>query len=95
MPSTTIRLEDELKARVAAAAGRAGKTTHAFIVEAIAVTVEQNEVDDEFQRVAEQRWAKVLATGNTISFDDAKAHLLARAQGSKATRPATRKPPRR
>jgi hypothetical protein len=32
MTTTTIRLEDALKARIAAAAGLAGKTTHAFIL---------------------------------------------------------------
>lgn len=37
--STTIRMEDELKARVAAVAERAGKTAHAFILDAIYQTV--------------------------------------------------------
>jgi predicted transcriptional regulator len=41
MTTTTIRLEDDLKARVAAAAEKAGKTAHAFILEAISQTVEQ------------------------------------------------------
>jgi predicted transcriptional regulator len=36
MSTTTIRLPDELKARVARAAKRAGTTAHGFIVEAIA-----------------------------------------------------------
>ena len=35
MSTTTIRLEDDLKARVAAAAERAGVTAHAFILDAI------------------------------------------------------------
>ena len=66
MTTTTIRLEDDLKARVAAAAEREGKTTHAFILDAIAQTVEQAELDEAFQRVAEERWAKVLKTGKTV-----------------------------
>ena len=40
MSTTTIRLEDDLKARINAAAAQAGKTAHAFILEAIAQTVE-------------------------------------------------------
>ena len=32
MTTTTIRLEDDLKSRVAAAAEREGKTAHVFIV---------------------------------------------------------------
>ena len=56
MTTTTIRLEGDLKARVAAAAEREGKTAHAFILDAIAQTVEQAEVDEEFRRVATERW---------------------------------------
>src|SRR3546814_20149299 len=36
MSTTTIRLPDELKARIAEAAKRAGTTSHNFILEAIA-----------------------------------------------------------
>ena len=39
MSTTTIRLEDDLKARINAAAAQAGKTAHAFILEAIAQTL--------------------------------------------------------
>lgn len=94
MSTTTIRIEDELKARVAAAAERAGKTAHAFIVEAIAQTVEQAELDDEFHRVADARWAKVLATGKTVSWDEARAYLAARASGERTRKPVARKPGR-
>jgi predicted transcriptional regulator len=91
MSTTTIRLEEELKARIAAAAEREGKTAHAFIVDAIAQTVEQSELDDEFQRIAEDRWAKVRATGKSVPFDKARAYLEARAQGQRPARPAARK----
>lgn len=37
MATTTIRIEDDLKARVAAAARHDGKTAHAFILEAIQI----------------------------------------------------------
>jgi predicted transcriptional regulator len=94
MSTTTIRIEDELKARVAAAAERAGKTAHAFIVEAIAQTVEQAELDDEFHQVADARWAKVLATGKTVPWDEARAYLAARASGERTRKPAARGPGR-
>ena len=38
MSTTTIRIEDELKARIAVAAQHAGKTAHAFILDAISQT---------------------------------------------------------
>jgi predicted transcriptional regulator len=88
MSTTTIRIEDDLKARVAAAAQRAGKTSHAFILDAIANTVEQAELDDEFHRVADERWTKLLATGETVPWDKAKAYLEARARGESPRKPS-------
>ncbi|HET8995421.1 MAG TPA: ribbon-helix-helix protein, CopG family [Acetobacteraceae bacterium] len=92
MSTTTIRLEDALKARVAAAAERAGKTTHAFIRDAIAQTVEQAELEDALHRVADERWAAMLATGETVGWDDARAWLTARSRGERPARPKSRKP---
>jgi predicted transcriptional regulator len=91
MSTTTIRIEDDLKARVTAAAERSGKTAHAFILDAIAQTVEQVELDAEFQRVADERWAKVLSTGKTVPWDDAKAYLQARLRGERPRKPLPRK----
>ena len=92
MSTTTIRIEDQLKARVAAAAERAGKTAHAYILDAIARTVEQAELDDEFHRLADKRWANILATGKTVPWDEARAYLEARARGESPRKPVARKP---
>jgi predicted transcriptional regulator len=94
MSTTTIRIEDDLKARVAAAAEREGKTSHAFILDAIAQRVEHVELDDDFHRVADARWAKVLATGKTVPWNEAKAYLEARLRGERPRKPAARKPGR-
>jgi predicted transcriptional regulator len=94
MPTTTIRIDDDLKARVAVAAESAGKTAHAFILDAIARTVEQAELDAAFHRVADERWAKILVTGKTVPWDAAKAWLQARSHGERPRRPAARKPGR-
>ena len=91
MSTTTIRIEDDLKARVAAAAERAGKTAHAFILDAIAQTVEQVELDEAFHRVADERWANLLATGKSVPWNEAKAYLEARSRGLRARKPAARK----
>jgi predicted transcriptional regulator len=94
MPTTTIRLDDHLKTRVAAAAERAGKTSHAFILDAIAQTVEQAELDEDFHRDADQRWAKILATGKTVDWDAAKEWLDSRLRGERPRKPVARKPRR-
>jgi predicted transcriptional regulator len=91
MSTTTIRIEDSLKRRVAAAADRAGKTAHAFIVDAIAETVDQAEMEAEIHRIADERWGKALATGKTVPWSEAKEYLVARARGSAAKKPVARK----
>lgn len=88
MPTTTIRIDDALKARVTSAAESAGKTPHAFIVEAIMHTVDQAERHADFHRVADERWASILATGKTVTLDEAKSRLTARSGGKRPRKPA-------
>jgi len=90
MSTTTIRLEVDLKARVAEAAERAGKTAHAFIVDAIAQSVEQAERDDALHRLAEERWATFLTTGKSVAWEDAETWLEARARGEHPEKPVAR-----
>jgi predicted transcriptional regulator len=91
MSTTTIRIDAELKERVDAVAQRAGKTVHAFLLDSISKTVEQAELDEAFHRVADKRFAKVMSSGKTVAWDDAKRYLEARARGVKARKPAARK----
>lgn len=91
MSTTTIRIEEELKSRVAAAAQRAGKTPHAFIVEAIARTVEQAELDEAFERMADDRWASLLASEKSVPWSEARTWLEARSRGEQPRRPSARK----
>lgn len=90
MQTTTIRLDDTMKDRIAAAADHAGKSAHAFILDAIAQTVEQAEIDSEFNDTADERWQGVLASGKTVSWDDAKAYLAAKSRGESPKRPGAR-----
>ena len=92
MTTTTIRIDDALKVRLAAAAQRAGKTAHAFILEAIAQTVEQGELDEAFRHIADARWANIVATGKTVPWDDTRAWLEAHARGERTRKPAARTP---
>lgn len=47
--------------------------------------------DDEFQRLADERWASVLTKSKTVSWEEAKAYLVERARGERPTKPAARK----
>jgi predicted transcriptional regulator len=91
MPTTTIRIEDDLKARIAAAAERAGQTPHAFILDTLSRGVEQAERKDDFHRTADARWAEVVATGRTIRWEDVRGWLEARARGERPRKLVARK----
>ena len=91
MSTTTIRIEDELKARVSVAAERTGISAHAFIIDAIAQRVDQPEMAEELRQVAEDRWTQLVTTGASVPWEDAQAYLQARARGERPRRPAARK----
>lgn len=91
MSTTTIRMPDELKQRVAAAAERAGTTPHAFILDAIADKAGQQERRAEFDAVAEQRFAGIVSSGKAIPWQEMRGFLEARVAGKAAKRPVARK----
>jgi len=91
MSTTTIRLPKDLKARIAAVADRAGKTSHSLILEAIAEKAEQEERRADFDAVAEQRYAKIIASGKTIPWHAMRSYLEDRLAGKAVTRPRARK----
>lgn len=91
MTTTTIRLSEELKARVAAAAARSGTTTHGFILEAIAEKTSLTERQAEFDELAEQRYAGIVSSGKTIPWEEMRQYLQERAAGSTVQAPVARK----
>jgi len=91
MSTTTIRLPDELKARIAAAAKRAGTTAHGFILEAIAEKTDQAERIADFDAVAEARYAGIVASGKTIPWSEMREYLEARVADKVVKRPVARK----
>jgi predicted transcriptional regulator len=91
MSTTTIRLPDELKARVAAVAKRSGTTAHSFILEAIAEKAEEQERRSEFHDLAEARYAEIVASGKTIPWSEMRSYLVSRVAGKKAKRPTAKK----
>jgi predicted transcriptional regulator len=91
MSTTTIRLPDDLKARVAAAAKHAGTTAHGFILEAIAEKTQQAELRADFDALAGGRFAGILATGKTIAWQEMRGFLQARVAGKATKRPLARK----
>ena len=91
MSTTTIRLPEDLKARVAAAAKRAGTTAHSFILEAIAEKADQAERCADFHDVAEKRYADLLASGKTVPWEKMRSYLEDRIAGKTVSRPVGKK----
>jgi predicted transcriptional regulator len=91
MSTTTIRLPQDLKARIAAAAERAGTTSHSFILQAIAEKADQEDRRSDFHDLAEQRYDEIVASGRTIPWNEMRAYLEARLAGRKTRRPIARK----
>ena len=91
MSTTTIRLPEDLKARVAVAAERAGTTAHSFILEAIAEKADQAERRADFHDVAEKRYADLVGSGKTIAWEKMRSYLEHRIAGKRVARPAAKK----
>lgn len=91
MSTTTIRLPDVLKARVAEAAKQAGTTPHGFILDAIAEKAELAERHADFDAVADQRYARIVESGKTIPWSTMRGYLEDRIAGKATRRPAPRK----
>lgn len=91
MPTTTIRLPEALKTRVAAAAERSGQSVHSYLLNAIADQTAQDEQRANFDHEAEVRYSTLASSGNSIGWDAMRRYLLDRAQGKKTTPPVARK----
>jgi predicted transcriptional regulator len=91
MSTTTIRLPQELKARVAAAAKKAGTTAHSFILEAIAEKADEEERRSDFHDAAEKRYTRIVASGKAIPWSEMRTYLENRVGGKKVRRPAAKK----
>ena len=91
MSTTTIRLPEELKARVAKLADEAGISAHNFIVQAVEHEAQRSELRREFVATARDRLQEMQRTGEGIAWDEARSYLLSRVASKRAARPRARK----
>jgi predicted transcriptional regulator len=91
MTTTTIRLPAKLKSQVARAAKRAGTTAHGFMLEAIAVHAEQDELAAGFHAEAARRFARFEETGQAIEWPEMKRFITALAEGKRPSPPVAKK----
>lgn len=91
MSTTTIRLPEDLKARVARVAEKSGTTPHSFILEAIAEKAELAEQRAAFHVLADKRYTQFLESGESIPWEEARSWLKQRLAGKRTKRPPSRK----
>ena len=86
--STTLKLPDKLKARIARLAKQSGQTPHALMLQALEREVSREERMREFVREALASKADVDAGGAVYRAEDVHAWLERLAKGEKPPRPA-------
>lgn len=90
--STTLKLPEDLKQRIAPLAKSAGKTPHAWMVEALGTQASLAEKRQAFVADARAAEKEVRETGLVYRAEEVHRYVLARVAGKKARRP---KPVRR
>jgi predicted transcriptional regulator len=88
--TTTLRLSDELKARIALVVRQSGKSTHAFMVEALELQTELSERRSAFVADALLAREEVVRYGLVLDADKVFDYLKARADGRPARKPTSR-----
>jgi predicted transcriptional regulator len=90
MSTTTVRLPDDLKKRLADVAERAGMTSHALILKAISDRVEADEARNRLLDEADRRYAAIAETGQTVPWSEMRRYLERRVAGEPTDYPAAR-----
>lgn len=89
--TTTLKLADELKERIAPLAQASGQTAHAWMVAAIERQAALAEMHEQFIADAQTSAAEVDAGGALYAAEDVHAYIVARAAaiggGKKPARP--------
>ncbi len=91
MVTTTLKLPDDLKARIASVARTEGKTAHAFMVEALSAQTALAERRQDFVSSAFAAEQEVAQFGLVYDADEVFSYIRARLENEPATWPQTRK----
>ena len=91
MSTTTIRLPDDLKARIDKLAASAGKSSHAFMIDSLIQAAELTERQLAFDAEVNKRWARLQRTREVLTLDDVRTYAQALAKGQRPARPRPRK----
>jgi len=85
--ATSLKLPSELKARIEALAEAAGKSPHAFMVEAIERETARAELYERFINEALEAEREMERSGLYYAAEDVLEYMTARAAGKRVRRP--------
>ena len=92
--TTSLKLPEDLKDKVATLAQGVAQTPHAYMVEAIAEKVARDEKRQDFLESARRSEAHFKRTGIVYTHDDVKRYLLDKAAGKNPAKPKPIRIPR-
>lgn len=73
--STSIKLDDDLKARIQRLAEAKDRTSHWIMREAIEEYVDRQEKREKFMRDAQESWEEYQRTGRHLTWDEVSGWL--------------------
>lgn len=85
--TTTLKLPEELKSRIAPLAEAAGKSPHAWMIEALEERVVKSEAYAEFLAEAIEAEKQMLESGEAFDADDVFAYLRDKVAGRPVKHP--------
>jgi predicted transcriptional regulator len=85
--TTTLKLPEPLKARIAPLAEAAGKSPHAWMIEALEARVAQSEAYAAFVDEALKAEQEMLRSGEAYAADDVFAYMRDKVAGRPTKRP--------
>lgn len=84
---TTLKVPDDLRARLAAQAEAAGKTPHAYMLEALREKAERTDRRREYLDAGAAALAQYERTGIAYAMEDVEQYVLGIAAGKTPRRP--------
>jgi len=87
MPTFSVKLDDQARAKVQLAASQRGVTPHAFMVQAIESAVSRSEEDEAWVARALQARQNLLQTGMGVDGQAVAAYLKNKVRGIESQRP--------
>jgi len=85
--ATTLKIPEDLKARLAALAQAEGKSPHAYMIAALEQQADRAERRREYMAAGDSALREYERTGIAYAMEDVERYVVALADGRKATRP--------